>query len=129
MIKIEELTKNTEKAAEFFADKLAFTLGPAELKKLHETNPDGIQIIDVRHADVYMKSHIPDAISIPADNLSISMHHLSKDKINIVYCYNEDCHLAARVAKSLAEMGYPVMELQGGFESWREKDFDMVTSG
>ena len=98
MIKLEELTRNTEKAAEFFADKLAFTLGPVELKKLHETNPDGIQIIDVRHADVYMKSHIPDAISFRRTIFHIH-HHLSKDKINIVYCYNEDCHLAARWQK------------------------------
>jgi rhodanese-related sulfurtransferase len=129
MTKIEELTRNTQKAEEYFSDKLAFTLGPVELRKLHETNGDRIQIIDVRRSEEYMKSHIPDAISIPADNIAFSLQHLSKDKINVIYCYDNLCHLGARVARVLAERGFAVMELDGGFAGWRDRDYDMVTSG
>ncbi len=129
MIKVDELRKNTEKALEFFADKIAFTLGPVELKRMLDSESDKIQVIDVRSSDDYIHGHIPEAISIPASNLEFSTDKLSKDKINIVYCYDQQCHLAAKCARMLAEEGYPVMELEGGFDCWLHKDYDIVTSG
>ena len=44
---------------------------------------------------------------------------LSRDSVNIVYCYSEVCHLAAQAAGVFAEHGYSVMELEGGFEAWQ----------
>ncbi len=128
MLKIEDITKNAEKAKEFFQEKVAFTLGPVELHRLMETDMDKIQIIDVRNSDNYVSGHIPEAMSIPASNLEYSMDKLSKDKINIVYCYNQQCHLAAKSALMLAEEGFPVMELEGGFDIWKHTDYDIVTS-
>ena len=45
----------------------------------------------------------------------------TKDEINVVYCYNHLCHLGDRTAFRLAEAGYPVMVMQGGFKSWTEE--------
>jgi rhodanese-related sulfurtransferase len=47
---------------------------------------------------------------------------LSKDKLNILYCYSEVCHLAAKAATKFAQAGYPVMEMDGGWEAWKEHD-------
>ena len=77
----------------------------------------------------YEKGHIPESISIPAEDLDIRMSGLSRDKINIVYCYNQQCHLAAKAALKLAENEYPVMELEGGFHAWSDvADFEVVSS-
>jgi rhodanese-related sulfurtransferase len=129
MHKLTEITKNTQKAVEYFENKLAFTLGPVELHRMCETEANMIQIIDVRSVEHYNNGHIPGAVSISASNLEYSMDKLSKDKINIVYCYTQQCHLAARCAKMLAEEGFPVMELEGGFAEWKNSDYDIVVSG
>jgi len=43
---------------------------------------------------------------------------LSKDKLNVLYCYNPQCHLASEAASALVAQGYPVIEMEGGFSAW-----------
>lgn len=129
MTKLESITRNTQKAREFFEDKVAFTIGPVELKNMMEQEGDRIQILDVRLADDYQSGHIPTAISIPATSLESSLSKLDQNKISIVYCYNQQCHLAAKCSIILASNDYPVIELDGGFSEWKNKDYDIVTMG
>lgn len=113
---IDKIRHNTEIAEDFFAEKLAFTLGPVELKKMLADNK--VVLIDVRHRDDFNESHIGGAISIPKDELKEHFPKLSKENVHVVYCYNQQCHLAASAALHLAQNGYPVMELEGGFNTW-----------
>ncbi len=122
--KIRELRFDTEKARCYFSQKLAYTLGPVELKDLMEENM--IKLVDVRSNADYEVAHIPSAISIPKDELSQNTDKLSKDVITVVYCYNQQCHLGAKACLLLAEYGYPVMLLEGGFKTWSE-DFRFAT--
>ncbi len=85
-----------------------------------------IKLIDVRRAEDYQIAHIPTAISIPKEELADNLGKLSKEEINVVYCYNEQCRLAVKAALLLAEYGYPVMMLLGGFQTWVE-DFRFTT--
>jgi len=114
---LTNITKQTDRAKAFFEDKLAFTLGPVELKEM--LNNSDIQIVDVRNRDDYEKDHIPNAISIPGKDLDNFINKLSKDKTTIVYCYSQQCHLGAKTALRLAERGYPVMEMDGGYDAWK----------
>ena len=50
---------------------------------------------------------------------------LRKDKINVLYCYSQVCHLAATAAVQFAEKGYPMMELDGGWRWWKDDGFDV----
>ena len=122
--KIREIRFNSDKARSFFLNMLAFTLGPVELKDLMEQNL--VKLVDVRLASDYEIAHIPSAISIPKDELEDNTEKLSKDEITVVYCYNEQCHLGAGACLILAEYGYPVMLLEGGFKTWTE-DFRFAT--
>ncbi len=122
--KIREIRFDAEKARCFFSKILAFTLGPVELKDLMEQNL--VKLVDVRLASDYEIAHIPSAISIPKDELEDNTEKLSKDEITVVYCYNEQCHLGAGACLILAEYGYPVMLLEGGFKTWTE-DFRFAT--
>ena len=115
--KIRELRLDAEKARCYFSKKLAFTLGPVE---------NMIKLVDVRSASDYEVAHIPSAISIPKEELSQNTDKLSKNEITVIYCYNQQCHLGAEACLILAEYGYPVMLLEGGFKTWSE-DFRFAT--
>lgn len=112
------LRRNSQEAQNYFEKILAFTLGPVELKTLMEENE--VTLLDVRRAEDYEISHIPGAVSIPKDEIADNIDKLSKDNITVVYCYNQQCHLGAKAALILADYGYPVMLLDGGFQVWKE---------
>lgn len=123
--KIKEIRQDTQKAEDFFTKRLAYTLGPVELKNFMEK--DGVKVVDVRLKADYDIAHIPGAISIPKDELDKRLTELSKDEITIVYCYNQQCHLGDNACLILAEYGYPTMLMEGGFKVWME-DFRFATS-
>jgi rhodanese-related sulfurtransferase len=119
-----ELKKNDPaQAKQFFADKLAFTTGPVELARNLKQEAH-IAVIDVREADDYRKEHIPGSINLPHDQWR-RPDGLRKDALNVLYCYTQQCHLAATAALEFASKGYSVMELEGGFEAWKENDLEI----
>ena len=110
------------KAKEFFEAKMAFTTGPVELERMMKNKE--ANIVDVRAAEDYAEGHIPDAVNLPKDQWR-SLTGLRKDKINVLYCYSQVCHLAATAAVQFAEQGYPIMELDGGWRWWKDDGFDV----
>ena len=112
------------KAKAYFEDKLAFTTGPVELDRWIKAHENNLIVVDVRAAEDFEKGHIPGAINLPKDQWE-SVRGLSKDKTNVVYCYTQQCHLAANACVRFANKGYPVMELEGGFECWKEHELDI----
>ncbi|HEX2860789.1 MAG TPA: rhodanese-like domain-containing protein [Lacunisphaera sp.] len=113
------------KAREYFSNKMEFTTGPAELKRAMDR--DEVVIVDVRAAEDFAKGHIPGAINLPQDRWQ-NPEGLRRDKANVLYCYSQVCHLAANAAVELSADGYPVMELEGGFDGWKQNDLP-VESG
>ena len=112
------------KARAYFEDKLAFTTGPVELARWIKANENNLVIVDVREAEDYEKGHIPGAISLPTEQWE-NLNELRRDKTNVVYCYTQQCHLAANACARFAAKGYPVMELDGGFEAWKENELEI----
>ena len=111
-------------AKAYFESKLAFTTGPVELEKWIKTGEDNLVVVDVRDPEDYAKGHIPGAINIPKARWD-NPEGLSKDKTNVVYCYTQQCHLAANACVRFASRDFPVMELEGGFETWKEYELDI----
>ena len=111
------------RARAYFEAKMAFTTGPVELDRTMRQG-ENIQVVDVRAAEDYAEGHIPGAISLPKDRWN-TLAGLRKDKTNVLYCYSQVCHLAATAAVEFAAKGYPVMELEGGFRSWKEHEMDI----
>ena len=117
--KILNIRNNSEEASNYFSKQLAFTLGPVELKELSEEGKN-IKIIDVRLNSDYQVGHIPEAISIPYEELPEKLKELNKEDLHVVYCYNNYCHLGAKAAYILAKNTFSVMLLEGGFKTWAE---------
>ena len=111
-----------QKARAYFEDKIAFTMGPVELSHMLESGE--VNVVDVREAEDYEKGHVPGAINLPHGTWD-SPRGLAKDKPNVVYCYSQQCHLAANACVAFAGKGYPVMELEGGFDGWEQHEFNI----
>jgi len=119
-----ELKKNDPaQAKRYFADKLAFTTGPVELARNLKQGAD-IAVIDVREPDDFRKGHIPGAINLPHAKWN-NLGGLRKDALNVLYCYTQQCHLAATAAVEFAGKGYSVMEMDGGFAAWKDNDLEI----
>src|SRR5262245_27006536 len=111
-------------ARRYFEDKLAFTTGPVELDRWIRTREDNLVLVDVRAAEDFAKGHIPGAINLPKERWQ-NPQGLSNNKTNVVYCYTQQCHLAANACVQFATMDYPVMELEGGFAAWKDNELDI----
>ena len=112
-----------QKAKEYFEAKISFTTGPVELERMMKQG-ENINIVDVRAAEDYAEGRIPGAVNLPKDKWQ-TLEGLRKDKTNVLYCYSQVCHLAATAAVEFASKGYPVMELEGGFRTWKEHDMEI----
>jgi rhodanese-related sulfurtransferase len=84
-----------------------------------------MEVLDVRASKDFKKGHIPGAISLPQENWN-TMAGLRRDSMNIIYCYAQTCHLGANAAMQFAAKGYSVMEMEGGFASWKEQRLKMA---
>jgi rhodanese-related sulfurtransferase len=104
------------RAREHFAAKQSFTTGPHELLGMIDRKED-IVVVDVRFPTDYRKAHVPGAVNLPKGKWQNAVG-LSKDKLNVLYCYNQTCHLAAEAAIELLAQGYRVVEMEGGFATW-----------
>ena len=110
-------------ALEYFQNKLSYTTGPVEVSHMLESGED-IVVIDVREAADYAKGHIPGSVNLPQTQWQ-THNGLRKDRTNIAVCYSQQCHLAAKACVQFAGAGYPVMEMDGGFEAWKENDLEI----
>lgn len=122
--KIKNLRFDSQAAKAYFSERLAFTIGPVELKNL--TEKEQVTIIDVRRKSDYEISHLPGAVSIPKDEIADNFDKLNKNSFSVVYSYNSQCSLSLKACLILADYGYPCINLEGGFKTWSE-DFRFVT--
>jgi len=112
-------------AQKHFAAKQTFTTGPHELVGMIDSQKD-IVIVDVRFPSDFRKGHVPGAVNLPKGKWHEAAG-LSKDKLNVLYCYNQTCHMAAEAAMELLARGYPVVEMEGGFATWEANSYPIAT--
>ncbi len=125
---INDLTYNTKKAQKFFAKKLAYLMSPNELSNKISEHCEKIVLIDVRDEASYNDEHIPTSINVPFERLEKYMGNLSKNKLHILYSYNQDCLLSAKAALKLTLNEYPSKILMGGFNIWKSFGYDIEES-
>lgn len=80
----------------------------------------GTQLVDVRTFKEYAAGHIQGSVNIDVNDATFSdvvQGLLDKERTVAVYCRSGRRSKSA--AKMLHEMGYTVVELDGGYESWK----------
>ena len=114
-------------ARNHFNAKQSFTTGPHEVTGMIDRRDD-IVIVDVRFPSDFRKGHVPGAVNLPKGKWHEAAGKLSKDKLNVLYCYNQTCHMAAEAALELIAQGYPVAEMEGGFATWEANSYPIAAA-
>lgn len=76
-----------------------------------------INIIDIRSIQSYNNNHIPGAKNIPFEKLITNPTlYLNKNEKYYIYC--QKGLSSENVCQILASLGYDVVNIDGGYESW-----------
>ena len=79
------------------------------------------------HSD-NLEATLPQAVSIPLDELDARITELPKNKTIITFDSGEDCQSCARAAQVLLMSGYTdVKQLDGGVTDWAEAGYPIAT--
>jgi rhodanese-related sulfurtransferase len=92
------------------------TISPVELLKILATHPD-VALFDVRTPVEYAEVHVPQARSVPLDELKPGALHLQKDQP--VYLLCRSGQRATKAAEKFAKEGFsqPIV-VEGGTLAW-----------
>jgi rhodanese-related sulfurtransferase len=123
---IETLSKEALRAVQHFEDKLSFEWSPIGLNRRIKEK-EQLQIIDLRTKEFYEAGHVPGAQNVLYEDLQKHFSKLDKEKPTVVYCYNLLCNLAAKAALLLAQNGFNVKELVGGFDEYKKAELTIET--
>ncbi|MCI5138851.1 MAG: rhodanese-like domain-containing protein, partial [Candidatus Electrothrix sp. AR1] len=96
----------------------------ATLKKLLDTNPEDLVVVDARNPEEYQEVHIKDAINVPQKKFKKYAHLLPEKKSAriIFYCNGIKCGKSKKAAKAALKMGYTrIFVYAEGMPVWEEK--------
>ena len=91
---------------------------------------DGIVVLDVRSPELYAQGHVAGAINLPyaAIDGETAAGALPDGAVAVTYCAGPHCNAATQGALRLAQLGYPVKEMIGGFDYWRRSSYPIATT-
>ena len=78
-----------------------------------------VLVLDVRPELEYQYGHIPEARSIPIDELEARLDELPRDQEIIAYCRGAYCVFVDEAVTLLQKHGYSVRRLIDGFPDWQ----------
>ncbi|MEV4231801.1 rhodanese-like domain-containing protein [Streptomyces bobili] len=116
-------------AAAYFRASLVFHADVSDVAAALKADGDpGFVVLDSRSTESWDQGHIPGAIHLPTALIAEQAEQLLDKNVPVVtYCWGPGCNGATRAALALAELGYQVKEMLGGFEYWAREGFAFET--
>ncbi len=116
-------------AVAHFAASLAFHADVSDVAAAHAADGDpGFVVVDSRSTESWDQGHIPGALHLPTTLIPEQAAGLLDRSVPVVtYCWGPGCNGATRAALALAQLGYQVKEMLGGFEYWVREGFEFET--
>jgi rhodanese-related sulfurtransferase len=117
----------SERAAAYFRAKLEFETDPSDT---HAALARGAElvVVDVRSAAAWRQGRVRGAVHLPgADIGERAREVLDRGRPVVVYCWGPGCNGATKAALALAELGFSVREMIGGFEYWAREGLPVDT--
>lgn len=99
------------------AEQEVHTIDAAEFARVVASGHEGVTLVDLREPDEVLVSGIDGALNIPMNQTAARMDSIPKDKPVYLFCRTGDW--SAGVAEVLAERGYEVYDLAGGYQAYR----------
>ena len=89
--------------------------------------------VDARKAEEYQELHVQGAVNVPPETWgqlsSSELMKMDRTRELVVYCSQESCDDALKLAKKLRAAGFArVMAFTGGFRAWDEAGYPADTS-
>ena len=113
-----EMTTTYAEAAAHFARRLAFEIDPSDVHAAFETGDPGFVLIDTRSVESWEQGRARGAAHITKPDMSVAIPAYPEGTAFVVYCWGPGCNGAMRAGLIIAELGYEVKEMIGGFEYW-----------
>ncbi|MEW2252143.1 rhodanese-like domain-containing protein [Streptomyces sp. NPDC006975] len=112
-------------AAAFFRASLAFHADVSDVAAALAAGGDpGFVLLDSRSTAAWDQGHVPGAVHLPTALIPEQAGQLLDPDVPVVtHCWGPGCNGATRAALALAELGYRVKEMLGGFEYWVREGF------
>ncbi|WP_203184873.1 rhodanese-like domain-containing protein [Streptomyces pratensis] len=116
-------------AAAYFGASLAFHADVSDVAHALAAGGDpGFVVLDSRSTESWDQGHVPGAVHLPTALVAEQAAGLLDPAVPVVtYCWGPGCNGATRAALALAELGYQVKEMLGGFEYWVREGFAFET--
>ncbi|CAM5628268.1 rhodanese-like domain-containing protein [Streptomyces atroolivaceus] len=116
-------------AVAYFGASLAFHADVSDVAAALEAGGDpGFVVLDSRSTASWDQGHVPGAVHLPTALIAEQAAGLLDPAVPVVtYCWGPGCNGATRAALALAELGYRVKEMLGGFEYWVREGFAFET--
>lgn len=116
-------------AAAYFGASLAFHADVSDVAAaLASEDAPGFVVLDSRSTASWDQGHVPGAVHLPTALVPERAVALLDPAVPVVtYCWGPGCNGATRAALALAELGYQVKEMLGGFEYWAREGFAYET--
>ena len=86
-----------------------------------------VVVIDVRPPLEYEHGHLPDAISLPLEELIVRLAELPRDRRIVAYCRGAYCLFADEAVALLRRHGFDAHRLEGGWPEWRAEGRPVVS--
>lgn len=111
----------------FLTDRTS--LAAVDLAELKRLVADGsVTLLDVRPALEYRQGHIPDARSMPVEELEHRLEELPRDREVVAYCRGPYCVFSDEAAQFLQTHGFRVRRFEAGFPDWRAAGLPVATT-
>lgn len=116
-------------AAAYFRASLVFHADVSDVASvLAGGGEPGFVVLDSRSTESWDQGHVPGAVHLPTALIAEQAEQLLDKSVPVVtYCWGPGCNGATRAALALAELGYQVKEMLGGFEYWVREGFEFET--
>ena len=111
-----------------FRASLAFETDCWDVHHAIENDVADFVLLDVRSDELFRAGHVPTAVHLPYSQIaSDSLPPLPDKAIYVVYCAGPHCNGANKAAVRIASSGFPVKEMIGGIEGWKDEGLELVS--
>ena len=94
---------------------------PISAQELQQRLRDGtVTVVDVRPPDEYAAGHLPQALSIPLEELDTHLDALPHNQDIVAYCRGPYCVLAYKAVADLRSKGFKAQRLDTGYPEWKQ---------
>jgi rhodanese-related sulfurtransferase len=116
-------------AVAHFARRLAVETDVSDVHAALESGEPGFVLLDSRSPESWAQGHVPGALHLPGREIPRRAAAALDPGVPVVtYCWGPGCNGATRAALALAQRGFRVREMIGGFEYWAREGLPVETA-